>query len=85
MTVDINKTSLQIKIDAETSLSLVSEHTFRDSWQTLKLSHTGVKLRSYSGETVPVVGTTGVTVKYRIPVASLPLLVVKKEGPSQLN
>ena len=45
---------------------LVSEGTFKESWPTTKLSHTGIKLHSYSGESVPVVGTADVTVKYTV-------------------
>ena len=85
VTVDINEKSLQMEIDTGASLTLVSERTFRESWPTLKLSHTGVKLHSYSGESVPVVSTADVTVNYGNQVASLPLLVVEGGGPSLLG
>ena len=51
----------------------------------MALSHTGVKLHSYSGESVPLVGTAQVTVKYQGQVATLPLIMVKGEGPSLLG
>lgn len=85
VSMDINDKSLQMEIDTGASLTLVSECTFRDFWPTLKLSHTGVKLHSYSGEPVSVVGTANVTVKYGNQVATLPLIVVKGEGPSLLG
>ena len=85
LNMEINGKPLQMEIDTGASLTLVSERTFRDYWPTLNLSHTRVKLYSYSGESVPVVGTVEVTVKYESKVAILPLIVVKGEGPSLLG
>ena len=44
-----------------------------------------VRLHSYSGESIPVVGTVNVVVKYGNQTATLPLLVVKGAGPSLLG
>ena len=44
-----------------------------------------VKLHSYSGEAIPVLGTVDVVVKYGVQIATLPLLVVKGEGPNLLG
>ena len=44
-----------------------------------------VRLHSYSGESIPVVGTVNVVVKYGTQTATLPLLVVKGAGPSLLG
>lgn len=82
VSLEINGKLLQMEIDTGASLTLVSERTFRECWPTLKLAHTGVKLHSYSGESVPVVGTADVTVKYESQVVTVPLIVVKGEGPS---
>ena len=85
VTIEVDERSLQMEIDTGASLTLVSERTFQENWPTLNLSHTGIKLHSYSGESIPVVGTADVTVKYGSQVATLPLLVVKGEGPSLLG
>ncbi len=81
----INDTMVKMEIDTGASLSLVSERTFRDFWPELTLSPSGITLHSYSGESIPVVGTVEVRVKYRDQEAILPLLVVKGEGPSLLG
>ena len=44
-----------------------------------------VRLHSYSGESIPVVGTVNVVVKYGTQTATLPLLVVKGAGTSLLG
>ena len=77
--IEVDEKPLQMEIDTGASLMLMSEHTFRENWPTLNLSHTGIKLHSYSGDTVYV------TVKYGSQVDTLPLLVVKGEGPSLLG
>lgn len=59
--------------------------SFHDNWPTLDLLHIEVELHSYSGESVPVTGTTEVAVKYGSQTATLPLLVVRGEGPSLLG
>ena len=83
--IEINGKALPMEIDTGASLTLVSEGTFKESWPTTKLTHTGIKLHSYSGESVPVVGTADVRVKYGDQVLTLPILVVKGEGPSLLG
>ena len=70
--IEINGKALPMEIDTGASLMLVSEGTFKESWPTTKLTHTGIKLHSYSGESVPVVGTADVTVKYGDQVLTLP-------------
>ena len=83
--VEVSGKPLQMEIDTGASLTLVSERTFQEYWPSMALSPTGVKLHSYSGESVPVVGTAQVNVKYQGQVATLPLIVVKGEGPSLLG
>ena len=85
VTIEVDKKPIQMEVDTGASLTLVSERTLRENWPTVNLSHTGIKLHSYSGESVPVVGTADVSVKYGSQIATLPLLVVKGEGPSLLG
>ena len=81
----INNKSVQMEIDTGASQTLVSECTFRDHWPELNLSPSGITLRSYSGGSIPVIGTVDVLVKCGSQEATLPLLVVKGEGPSLLG
>ena len=83
--ITINKKSTEMEIDTRASLTLVSECTLCDSWPYLKLSPSRITLHSYSGESIPVLGTVDVIVEYSGQTATLPLLVVKGEGPSLLG
>ena len=83
--VEIDGKSLPLEIDSGASLTLVSERTLRDNLPDLKLSPSEISLRSYSGESIPVLGSVNVTVKYSNQEASLPLIVVKGDGPSLLG
>ena len=74
-----------MEIDTGASLMLVSESTFRDCWPELNLSHSGITLHSYSGESIPLLGTVDVLAKYGGQEATLPMLVVKGERPSLLG
>ena len=74
-----------MEIDTGASLTLISERTLQQHWPDLKLSPSQITLHSYSGESIPVLGTVDVVVKYVDQTATLPLLVVKREGPSLLG
>ena len=78
----INDKSTKMEINTGASLTLISECTLREHWPDLKLSPSRITLHSYSGESIPVLGTVDVVVKYVDQTATLPLLVVKGEGPS---
>ena len=70
------------KIDTSAFLMIVSECTLHEQWPKLTVLPSQVKLHSYSGETIPVSGTVDLVVKYGDQIATLPLSVVKGEGPS---
>ena len=82
---EINGTPIDLEIDNGASLTLVSEQTFRERWPTTQLSTSDITLRSYTGESIPVLGCVDVNVKCGNQVATLPLVVVKGEGPSLLG
>ncbi len=81
----INGKSVLMEIDTGASLTLVSEHTFWDCWPKLNLAPSGITLHSYPGESIPVMGTVKVSVEYGGQETTLPLLVVRGEGPSLLG
>ena len=83
--VEINEKSIQLEIDTGALLTLVSEQTFREHWPDSRLSPSEITLRSYSGESIPVLGCVDVHVKHSNQEATLPLIVVKGEGPSLLG
>ena len=51
----------------------------------MQLSPSGITLRSYSGESISVLGCVDVNVQYSNQETNLPLVVVKGEGPSLLG
>ena len=82
ISVQIEDQSVPMEIDTGAGLSLVSEATYREKWPDKPLEQSSKKLYSYSGEAIPVLGSMTVGVTYKSQVATLPLLVVKGEGPS---
>ena len=61
---------------------LVSETTWKQAWPERQLSPCNVRLKSYAGESIAVLGTFLAQVSYRHQSAELPLLVVQGNGRS---
>ena len=64
------------------AVSLVSEKTYRSLFPEHCLQHSKACLRTYSGESITVIGQVEVEVCYEEQQVKVPLLVVKGEGPS---
>ena len=60
---------------------LLSQSTYHNHFVGKQLSPTLTQLRTYSGETLEVLGELEVTVQYQEQQARVPLLVVQGEGP----
>ena len=71
-----------MELDTGASVSLVSEQTYRSQLQGCPLKPSSTQLRTYSGETLKVLGKVDVTVSYEQQQARLPLVVVSGTGPS---
>ena len=84
-TINVDRESMQMEIGTGASLSLVSEQEFRDTWPEREVSTTDITLHSYSGESIPIVGTVDVCVKCNRQDAVLPLVVIIGVGPSLLG
>ena len=82
VTVTIEQQEIPMEVDTGAALSLVSETTYKELWLDRTLEQSSKKLYSYSGEAIPVLGSFDVKVAYKSQVATLPLLVVKGDGPS---
>ena len=83
--LDVDGKPLKMEVDTGASLTLVSEQTFHSHWPDTRLAESRIKLSSYGGESIPVLGTIDVLVKYGNQETTIPLLVVKGEGPSLLG
>ena len=83
--VTINKKPLIMELDTGASYSLISEQTYQSIWPEKDgpgLKESSVKLHTYTGEQVEVVGHITVSVYCDNQTVELPLLVVKGKGPS---
>ena len=83
--VVISQQKVEMEIDTGAAVTLVNEATFKALWSKRKapgLRRPQVQLRTYSGESLNLVGETDVKVRYGQQVASLPLIIVKGKGPN---
>ena len=74
-----------MEVDTGASLSIISEETYSSIFSTSELQHSDVKIHTYSGEYLPVLGSLDVAVRHNGQEAVLPLIVVKVKGPSLLG
>ena len=77
----IDNDSLPMELDTGASRSVISEHKFQQLWPDRKLESSTVRLQTYSQEPLSVMGQVDVVVEYNGQNATLPLLVVKGNGP----
>ena len=83
--VRLNDASLSMELDTEASRSIISEEEFCRLWPGKDrpvLTPCDCRLKTYSGEILPVCGQVMVSVAYEGQGAQLPLIVVKGKGPS---
>ncbi|CAC5367296.1 unnamed protein product [Mytilus coruscus] len=87
ITVDIqgNNKSIIMEIDTGASVSIMSEETYKGFKSKFKLEPTTVKLPTYLGGSIPVLGRATVNVTYGKENVKLPLFVVKRKGPNLLG
>ena len=86
VTVFLNGQIIEMQLDTGASVSIISETTYKSLWsQPPKLSPSNVKLHTYTGEAIAVLGSLEVEVVYKHQRARLPLLVAKGKGPSLIG
>ena len=84
----VNGSNLRMEIDTGAAVSLISEATYFQLWAGNcgpKLEPSALKLRTYSGEELKLVGKAAVKVTYGQQEEDLSLQVVKGNGPSLLG
>ena len=77
-----------VELDTGASCSIISEATYRSLWppeSAPPLKPSPIKLRTYSGEDLPVKGSISVLVQYQDQETSLPVTVVAGNGSSLLG
>ena len=85
VSVMIDKQQLLMEVDTGAAVSLVSEETYSRMWPQKSLQQATTVLRTYSGEQLNVCGCMNVEVVYGHQQLTLPLLVIKGNGPSLLG
>ena len=87
-TLTLNGEEVEIEIDTGASVSLISQVAFdklQSSVTLLPLKTEQIKLRTFIGEEIKVLGSTSVTAQSGEHSATLPLLVVKGNGPNLIG
>ena len=87
VTMNVEGSELNMEVDTGASKSIVSEETYKSLCGKSKhpvLEYTSVRLRTYTGESLNVLGQMNVKVKNNQQEVVLPLLVIKGNGPSLL-
>ncbi|XP_064466262.1 uncharacterized protein K02A2.6-like [Ornithodoros turicata] len=86
MSVNINGKPLSMEIDSGAGHSMISEATLRRLWPVPpKLVRKNVVLKTWSKETLPVLGAFPVEVRHGNDVHHLEVLIAKGDGPSLIG
>ena len=86
--VTIEGKVVPMEVDTGASVTVVSETTLSSIWGSQPvppLQSTTVKLRTYTGTEIPVVGELTVRVRHQDQQLELPLVIVAGSGPSLLS
>ena len=78
----INGISMKMELDTGASVSIVSEKTWKSKLRKVKLSRSPVRLRTYTDQTLRVLGEVWVNVICQKQRAKLRLVIVAGNGPS---
>ena len=81
----INGSPLEMEVDTGADVSIISDRIRRAVFPSLKLHPSQLHLKTYTGESVPIVGHLHVKAQYGSQVAKLVLVVVAGDGPSLLG
>ena len=83
--LEINGMQLPFEVDTGAAVSLISLDTKQKFFKAVKLKETSVSLRTYTSETMQVVGTIQVQVKYGNYAGEHELFVIKGVGSSLMG
>ena len=78
----VNGVELKMELDTGATVSLASERTWKEVFNSCPLEECQTILRTYTGQKLPVLGQMNVTVEYEDQKAELPLLIVPGDGPA---
>nr|XP_061811684.1 uncharacterized protein K02A2.6-like [Nerophis lumbriciformis] len=76
---------IRMQVDTGSRVLMVSEAVYSEELQHLVLQPTRLKLRTYTGEPVPVLGVVDVTVEHNGQKKTLPLYIIQGKRPALLG
>ncbi|XP_064396342.1 uncharacterized protein K02A2.6-like [Halichondria panicea] len=85
VTMSVSGVDLDFEVDTGASVSLMGEADYSKLFPKHPLVQSEVRLQTYLGEPISVVGSVVVKVEYGGQTADLPLIVVKGNGPTLLG
>ena len=80
--ITVRKKLITMELDTGASSSMISQQTFAQLGHIRKMKPSTVRLTSYSGHEIKVLGTVDVEVSYEVVQKVIPLLIVEGTGPS---
>ena len=84
--VYLDQQPVTMQVDTGAAVSVISHNVFQNLWDSSpSLMKSDVKLQSYTGEQIGVIGCFTTSVSYQGQKKNLPLLVVEGSGPSLLG
>ena len=83
--LSINGSKMSMELDTGASVSVMSNEAWRKLKTSTKLQKFSLKLRTYTGEALKVVGQALVDVEYEGNTKRLPIHVLEGDGPSLLG
>ena len=81
VTVEVEGTSIQMELDTGAAVSLLPNTIYQRQFNHIPLKRTTARLKTYTGEPLPLHGQIMVLVKKVKTEVRLPLLVVDSQGP----
>lgn len=79
---NVNGSPLTMEVDTGAAVSIISETTRKSTFPSATLHQSSLKLKTYTGERINVLGELHTTVQHRNQSESLHLVVVAGDGPS---
>ena len=76
---------MDLELDTGASVTIIPNHLWSGVLAAKPLQQTDVKLKSYSGHEIPVLGETKVQVSYGDQQACLPIIVTAGDGPALMG
>ena len=73
---------IDMDIDTGAAVSIISEKIFQATFQKVPLQAASIRLKTYTGEVMPVLGQFEATVSFKQQTEQLPVVVVKGSGPA---